>query len=212
MGLRVIGAGLPRTGTLSLKLALEQLGFGPCHHMVEMFANQQQLDAWCDVYDGKEPEWDDVLGDYRSCVDVPGMHFYRELAARYPEAKVILSTRSPESWVKSAWGTLVTEKSSNDFGHGPFTPFLNRMVARWQVNQPELFRGDFEGSIAAFQRHEAQVRAAIPAERLLVHSARDGWGPLCEFLGVPVPADPYPRTNSTQEWLDEAAKITTEAE
>lgn len=208
MALGVIGAGLPRTGTLSLKIALEQLGFGPCHHMVEMFSNQRQLDLWCDVYDGKQPEWDEVFGEFRACVDVPGMHFYRELAARYPDAKVVLSTRSPESWVKSARATLVNDRASNDFGHGPFTPFLDRMVARWRRNQPEIFEGTDEDAAEAFRRHEREVRAAIPADRLLVHTAKDGWGPLCAFLGVPVPATEYPRTNSTQDWLNEAAKIT----
>jgi Sulfotransferase domain len=95
MALRVIGAGFGRTGTHSLKLALEQLGFAPCHHMYEVRAHPEQLAFWQAAARGELPDWDEVFAGFAAQVDWPGARFWRELAEHFPHAKVILSVRRP---------------------------------------------------------------------------------------------------------------------
>jgi Sulfotransferase domain len=204
MTLQVIGAGLGRTGTLTLKTALEQLGFGPCHHMIEVFAHPEQMAFWKRAAEGEAVDWEEVFGAYRASVDWPSAHFYKELAARYPEAKVILSLRDPERWYDSMSETIL--KAMSQLGANTKLPadapgrFAEIIVAK------QTFNHDFSRAnvIAAFERHNAEVRRAIPAERLLVFDAAMGWGPLCKFLGVPVPATDFPRTNSREEFWTHA--------
>jgi hypothetical protein len=198
MGLQVIGAGYPRTGTLSLKLALELLGFGPCHHMAEFFTRPGLTELWSRGL-GEEPiDWERLLDGYRSCTDAPCCFFYQELAARYPEAKVILSIRSPESWWKSASATVMAGSPP-----GPVTPVI---AATSEVQRRRGSGGldprnpDPEAAVAAFNRHNDEVRQAIDPARLLVFEAKEGWDPLCAFLGVPVPDAPYPRVNTSEEF------------
>jgi Sulfotransferase domain len=201
MPLLVIGAGFGRTGTLSLKLALDRLGLGPCHHMRELFLHPGQIPVWQAATDGAPVDWEALLAGYRSIVDWPGCHFWRELADRYPAARVILTVRDPASWYRSASATIfrvVREKAPKD---DPVAR-AQRRLARTIVEQ--TFgggTGDEALATGVLELHDAEVKRAIPAERLLVYDVGEGWGPLCSFLGVPVPDEPFPRANTTEEFV-----------
>lgn len=200
MTLKVISAGFGRTGTMSLKLALEQLGFGPCYHMIEVIRNNaRQVPLWQAALEGKA-DFDAIFAGYQSAVDWPVAAVWRELADAFPEAKIILSTRSAESWFNSMAETILAQDEPGE-DWPPAAIEWSGMVGQVLARS---FGGamDRDGIIAAFHAHEAEVKAAIPAERLLVHQAKDGWGPLCAHLGVPVPDTPYPRTNSKDEFFE----------
>lgn len=202
MSLDIIGAGLGRTGTLSLKLALEQLGLGPCYHMMEVHRAPERARAWIEGFDGKPIDWDVAFAGYRSTVDWPACHFWRELAAYYPEAKVLLSKRSAASWYASVQNTILasTKRMSADLAkREPFHPGV--------LGQKILLEGVFDGRIddadhamAVFEAHNQAVIDAIPKSRLLVYEPGDGWEPLCDFFGVPVPDTEYPHANTTEDF------------
>jgi Sulfotransferase domain len=195
MVLSVIGAGLPRTGTASLKMALEQLGFGPCYHMSELIPRPERAQAWVDAADGKPVAWEKVFEGYHSTTDAPACHFYRQLMAQYPKAKVILSVRDPESWFSSTQETVLQ----------PFVMKVHVAMGTLDMcnkigwgTDPKLRDKDY--MLARFTRHNDDVIASVPREKLLVFEAREGWAPLCAFLGVPVPEGDYPRTNAREDF------------
>jgi hypothetical protein len=208
MPLQVIGAGLGRTGTFTLKTALEMLGFGPCHHMVEVLANPEQVPFWNRAADGEAVDWEEVFANYRAMVDWPGCHFYAELAERYPEAKVILSRRDPERWYESMSETILKSMGLMGFVAGQDVPADHPMRFGGVIIAQKTFNHDYSKAnvIAAFERHNAEVRRRIAPERLLEFDAVQGWEPLCAFLGVPVPDEPFPRTNSREEFWQHAEK------
>lgn len=191
MPLHVVGAGLGRTGTLSLKLALEQLGLGPCYHMLEVRAAPERLEHWNRIAAGEQVDWEEVFAGFRSTVDWPACNYWRELTARYPDAKVILSLRDPESWFRSTQATIFSEAVQSGA-----PPSIRKILT--DVVGDDL--SDRERCIAAFERHNASVRAGVPPEKLLVFDAKHGWEPLCAFLGVPVPGAPFPSVNTTDEF------------
>lgn len=206
MALEIIGAGFGRTGTNSLKLALEQLGFGPCHHMFEVRDNPAQLPAWEAAARGEAVDWDAMFQGYRAQVDWPGAAYWRQLARHYPEAKVILSVRDPDAWFDSVQATIgpfmTTQRGRHDDAH---MNAISEMCARFIAQ--DIFGNrmdDRDHAIAVFEAHAAEVRATIPADRLLVYETGSGWAPLCEFLGVPEPDEPYPSSNSTEEFRKRA--------
>jgi hypothetical protein len=199
MPLSVIGAGFGRTGTLSLKAALERLGFDPCHHMLEVAAHPDQVPYWERALDGEAIEWDDVLGRYRASVDWPSCHFYAELAARYPDAKVVLTERDPDRWYRSACDTIFAVMDRGG-PPGPAGAVL-RMATR--VVRDIAFGGSTKDAAAVkarMLRHNADVKRTIPADRLLVYQVSEGWEPLCRFLDVPVPDAPFPHVNTTDDF------------
>ena len=203
MSLKVIGAGFGRTGTRSLKEALEMLGFAPCHHMVEVFAHPEQVPLWDKAALGQMKNWDEIFATYNSSCDWPSCSFYKELADFYPKAKVILSLRDPKSWYKSVSSTIMPAMMKPKDGEqrrlpGIFGPLL--------IGE-KTFNYDFSEAnmIAVYERHNAEVKRTIPKDRLLVFEAKDGWEPLCKFLGVPVPDKPYPLMNTTEEFQARAA-------
>jgi hypothetical protein len=204
MTLKVIGAGLGRTGTLSLKLALEHIGFGPCYHMSEMLAQMRShLPLWIETARGN-PDWDAIFAGYPSTCDYPGCTSWRELAAKHPEAKVILTTRNPESWFESVSATIFSGEHRGRFESNPMmAEFFERMV----FNDVGSILGDRDAMIGYFNRWNQSVIDEVPAERLLVYRAGDGWEPLCTFLGVPVPAEPYPRVNSREEMTERTGEL-----
>jgi hypothetical protein len=194
--LKVIGAGFGRTGTSSLKIALEQLGFGRCYHFRNMLA-EWHVPRWRAILDGGAPDWDRMFRGYASTADFPTASRYRELAAYYPQAKVILSTRDAGDWYRSTRDTLLPLRRALPTWLPPFG-----LIA--EVTDKLLWRGAFEGRfedreymLQRYQCHLEEVRAAIPPERLLVFDVREGWEPLCAFLGVPVPETTFPRTNDS---------------
>jgi hypothetical protein len=199
MALKVVGAGLGRTGTKSLQTALNMLGFGPCHHMVEVFANPESMGLWIEAGAGR-PDWDAIFKGYVSMVDYPGARYWRELAAYYPDAKVLLSVRDPDKWFDSTQATIFSPGSPVDTAEGVFAQFFASFAGEII---PHLHDRAF--LTEHFRRHNEAVKAAIPPERLLVYEAGQGWGPLCDFLGVPVPQAPYPSENSTAEFVGRLA-------
>jgi len=193
MTLKVIGAGFGRTGTDSMREALNILGLGPCHHMFEVMTNEEQKRMWRAFVQGASLGWDQLFAGYVSCVDWPSAHYWRELADHFPAAKVVLTYRSAESWWESFEKTLLPVMyASTD------PASLGLALIRDQV-----FGGRPQDRAHAIQLYEANVEAVkttIAPERLLVHSAGDGWEPLCAFLGRPVPQEPYPSRNSASEF------------
>jgi hypothetical protein len=195
MPLDLIGAGLGRTGTLSLKLALEQLGFGPCYHMVEVFLKATRPHEWIKAAAG-ELDWETLFEGYAATVDYPGCIFWRELADRYPAARVILSVRDPADWFESTQSTIFAPRSVERLASSPMNEFFEKTVKRDYGNRIH----DREFMIEQFVRHNAEVERSIPRQRLLVYEVSQGWEPLCDFLGVDVPAAPFPRANSREEF------------
>jgi len=202
MSLKVIGAGYGRTGTLSLKLALEQLGFAPCYHMMEVFSHPGHSEQWEAIARGERADWAQFLSGYKAAVDWPSVYFYRELAAAFPDAKVILTERDPEKWYASISQTIFESLTRNLDGED--VPPVRRVQAKMikHLIGEKTFGNNLEKShvLDVYKKHNEEVKRTIPRDRLLVYDAPDGWGPVCKFLGVAVPQTPYPRTNSTEEF------------
>ena len=203
MPLKVIGAGLGRTGTLSLKVALEKLGFDKCYHMTEVIAHPDHVPVWEAAGRGEPVDWEALFRGYRATVDWPGCHFYREFLERYPEAKVILTVRDPERWYDSARQTIYAVRTA--FPRWGMPPRMRRLLAMTdRLIWDGVFRGRFEDktyAIEVFHRHNEEVRRAVPPDRLLVYEVKEGWGPLCASLGVPVPeGEPFPHVNDAEEF------------
>ncbi len=194
MRVRVVGAGLGRTGTKSLKDALERLLGAPCYHMLEVFVHPEHVPLWHAAAKGQMPDWHELLGGYAAAVDWPAAAFWPELSEALPDALVLLSVRDPESWWQSASETIFRE-----IGKHSGTPWYD-MVMELMANRFTSALGDRDAAIAAMERHNARVRATVPAHRLLEWRAGDGWEPLCAALGVPVPDEPFPHTNTRADW------------
>jgi hypothetical protein len=201
MTLSVIGAGFGRTGTLSLKFALEQLGLGPCYHMMEVFKNPDAPRQWLDAAEGRPVDWETVFDGYGATVDWPSASFYRTLADVYPKAKVILTLRDPNAWFDSTQATIF----AHDFGASP-NKIWGRMATRVVADLFDNRMHDREHVISVYERHNAEVRRVIAPERLLVYEVADGWAPLCDFLGVPAPEGDLPRVNSREEFAARFAR------
>ena len=205
MTLKVIGAGLGRTGTNSLKLALNMLGVGPCHHMEEVIMNMPvQVPLWQAAVDG-HPDWAAIYEGYNSAVDWPTAAFYGELSKAYPDAKFILTVRSPESWVASFGGTIykLMEESA---GAPPHMQAWLKMGKAVLAKSGVVAGLDEAGLKRAFIAHNDAVKAAIPIGRMLVYEVQQGWHPLCKFFGVTIPAEPFPKTNGRDEFWETIKK------
>jgi len=201
MTLSVIGSGFGRTGTMSLKLALDQLGLGPCYHMVEVFKNPAAPDLWSAAADDPaHADWATIFQGYNSTVDWPNATFYKELADAYPQAKVVHTERDAEAWYASTQATIFADRGPPDSDE-PFPRMLRKVIR-------SLFDGrmhDKDHVIGVYKAHNARVRETIPPERLLVYHVADGWGPLCAFLGVPEPEGATPKVNSREEFAARVA-------
>ena len=206
MNLEVIGASFGRTGTLSLKAALEELGFGPCYHMRELYEHPEHVGQWRAAMRGEPVDWERVLGGYRATVDWPGCTFYEELLERNPDAKVVLTVRDPQRWYESAHDTIYKASKASfsaAFGlAGLVMPRVRPINSASRFVSDLIWEGDFDGrfgdrgyAIETFERHNGGVERRVPPGRLLVYEVKQGWGPLCEFLGVEAPDKPFPHLN-----------------
>ena len=200
MGLKIIGSGFGRTGTMSTKMALEQLGFGPCHHMVEVMGNPSQPAHWHALAAGEDVDWAAVFSGYTSQVDFPGAAVWHELSIAFPDAKVIHTERPEDEW----W-TSYSQTIGKFFEHRKNLPLPPPVAAIFETMDKLLVKGVLGGldrnqSIAAYRRNNEKVRATIPADQLLVFTPTDGWDPLCRFLDVPVPEGKFPRSNAREEF------------
>ncbi|WP_019632444.1 sulfotransferase family protein [Actinomadura atramentaria] len=205
--LTAIGAGFGRTGTSSLKAALELLGLGPCHHMKEVLDVPEQVRAWGRAAHGAPVDWGELLRGYRSAIDWPSARYWRALAARYPDARIILTERDPDAWYESTLNTIYAFSRQRAPMDDPAMRAIREMVDATVWNG--VFGGRFEDrahAIGVYLRNSEEVRAEVPADRLLVYRPGDGWEPLCDFFGLPVPAEPYPHLNDRATILAEAAE------
>ena len=198
MGLRVVGVGLGRTGTNSLKLALEQLLGAPCHHMLELFEHPEQIALWTAAAEGN-PDWPATFDGYAATVDWPGAAFWRQLVVEYPDAIVLLSKReSADAWWRSANRTIFEIFNGDAQLPPPMTAWFE--TVRGMLRDAGIDPADEETSKAGYERHLDDVRAAVPAERLVEWTAGDGWEPLCAALGLAVPDEAFPHVNTTDEF------------
>jgi len=210
--MRLIGAGLPRTATMSQKVGLELLGLAPCYHMVTVFADLPVAAKWQQALDGTlHPA--EILEDFPATVDWPGSFYYKELMEAFPDAKVLLSDREGEAWARSMRETIY----ESIYGEGlvglmararrlvdPDWDVCSRMLeGMWErsglMNGPGTTN---EHMAAACERYNAEVKAYVPADRLLVWKPQDGFEPLCAFLELPVPDAPFPRVNDSAAFGD----------
>ena len=204
MALKVIGAGFGRTGTLSLKVALEQLGYGPCHHMKEVMLNTDQAEWFSQASKGVEVDWHEVFNKYSSAVDWPAAAYYQELAESFPDAKIVLGVRDPDAWYESVENTIFRVIPN-------FPKWIRFIFPRsdkvFNMIEKTIWQGEFSGqfedkgtAIQVFNERIETIKKMFPPERLLIHTSKDGWEPLCEFLDVDIPDTPYP-------WVNDSAKI-----
>ncbi len=213
MALKIVGVGLGRTGTNSLKVALEQLLGAPCHHMFEVIAHPQQVPLWERAVRGEDVDWDALFDGYAATVDWPSCAFWREIAAANPDAPVLLSTRdSPQTWWSSFEQTIVPALQ------GPMMSDYPELM-RGQEMVRELFDKHFtpefadrDAAIAEYERHCEDVRRAVPAERLIEWQPRDGWGPICAGLGIAVPQTPFPHENSSEDFGEKVERSISDSE
>jgi len=204
--MKVIGAGLPRTGTLSQKVALEMLGFEPCYHMVNVLGDLDLATGWRQALDG-DADWDTIFEGCQASVDWPGSFFYKQLMQHYPEAKVLLSVRDGHAWARSMretiWGLFYDDvlmqyvSTARAIVDPQWDSYISMMKEMWEqsglLNDGENTTAEWMA--AAMERYHDEVKSTVPADRLLVWTASDGWEPICEFLDVPVPDTPFPRLN-----------------
>ena len=193
MGLKIIGAGFGRTGTESMKRALDMIGFGPCYHMLEVLGRPKRSQTWVDIAHGRQkPDWDAVFEGYQATVDWPAAYFWKEIASHFPEAKILLTVRSVDSWYNSMDTTILKvlrpAEDPETVGHA---------VVKHAQFQNDLSR---ENVIRTFEAHYDDVRRSVSSERLLVYELGSGWEPLCAFLGCDVPDAPFPRGNDAEEF------------
>jgi len=201
MTLQVVGAGFGRTGTLSMKAALEQLGFGPCYHMAEVIVHPHFAEHWMTAASGQPVKWDVVFNGYKAAVDWPACSFYREQAEHFPNAKVILTLRDMNTWFDSCQATIFNIMKVPPEVVPPHMAHVARLARK--LVQEHTFGDrldDREHCIAVHLAHIEEVKRAIPPERLLVFEVKQGWDPFCKFLGVPVPETPFPRVNERENF------------
>lgn len=187
---------------MSLKLALEKLLGGPCYHMLEVFPRPDHIAMWRGVLEGKKPDWDRLFDGYVAAVDWPAAAFWHDIADAYPDAIILLSTRDTDSWWRSADGTIL---------EGAFRRFPGEADDPWRVMVTKLFEETFtpnyldeDAAKQAYQRHNADVRATAPKDRLVDWKIGEGWEPLCAALGLAVPDEPFPHANTTEDFRGRA--------
>lgn len=213
MALKIIGSGMGRTGTHSLKEALEHLGFGKCYHMIELLQNPKGLSCFIDAENGKNPDWESLFTGYLSAIDYPVARYYKQLMKFYPDAKIIHTIRDSESWYQSCVETIFWA-SKPDAGRifkmmlrMPFSKGLRQRLPVLKYNGmlvEKEFGNDLKDKatvIRKYNERNKEVLATVPKEKLLVFKAQEGWEPLCKFLDVPVPATPYPKSNTKTEFI-----------
>lgn len=203
MTLQIIGSGFGRTGTMTMKDALGVLGFGPTHHMTEVMAHPEQLAHWQAVFAGRPVDWNAVYAGYASQVDWPGASAWEQALKAFPEAKVIHTERPEAEWWASFDKTI--GKFFRHFRAMPLPPEfrqLFRVMSEGFMSQTFDDPSDRDCAIDAYRRNNARVRALVPSERLLVFNVAEGWEPLCRFLGVPVPQQPFPHHHIRREFWE----------
>ena len=190
--MEVIGVGIGRTGTLSLKVALEKIGFAPCYHMLDVIMHPGDIKIWLAIGGGKDLDWKKLFKKYKAGVDYPFPTNYLKYLEKNPNTKVILTIRDPEDWYESAKETIYPIQRVL-INWLPFGKIVGRTTI-WH----KLFNGRFkdrEFAIDVFKKHIEEVKVNVPKEQLLIYNIKEGWGPLCEFLNVQIPRESFPHVN-----------------
>lgn len=201
MALAIIGSGFGRTGTMSTKMALQQLGFGPCHHMIEVIENPAQPAHWKAIGAGEKVVWAEVFDGYKSQVDWPGAAIWRETSVAFPDAKVLHTERPEDEWWNSFSVTISKffERAPN-MSLPPHIADIFQTMSGWFMKNTFADCTDRACAISAYRRNNEEVRDTIPGERLLVFNVAEGWGPLCRFLETTEPLTPFPRSHPRDEF------------
>ncbi|MBU2877384.1 sulfotransferase family protein [Aliiglaciecola lipolytica] len=194
MTIKIIGAGMGRTGTASLKVALETLGLGQCYHMTEVLKNPKTATDWINAAEGNA-DWDKIFNGYTATVDNPGCNYWKELADYYPQGKVILTVRDADKWFESTSETIHSSAFAGFIKNSPFGEMVQKTV--WDIMENRM--DDRKYMIDFFNNRTAEIIDYIAPERLLVYKVSEGWEPLCNFLDIPVPDTEFPRINSRDE-------------
>ncbi len=200
MPLDIIGVGYGRTGTLSLKQALETIGYADCYHMSEVVAHPEHSTLWINAWKGEDP-WEVIFHGYRATVDWPSVAFWPRLMNYYPDAKLLLTTRDAESWYRSASNTIFKAMKEGMLSDEPAR--RERIEMAKDIIVDGTFGGDLDDKttvLAAYQKNIDRIYKEVPKERLIVFDSAEGWEPLCNALEVPIPTVPYPRVNTTEEF------------
>ena len=201
--LKVIGAGFGRTGTHSLGMALEKLGFGPCYNIYEFAKNPDHADLWNKAMDGKAVDWTYIFDSYQSAVEWPGVAFLDELIGHFPHSRVILTLRDPKSWYESASRTIFEGLELSTYNPDPLKRERSDILRRLILER--TFGGQHwnkEHSMDVYRKHIQHVLRTVPQERLFQFDVKNGWKPLCDFLQKPVPKEAFPRLNERGDFLD----------
>ena len=196
--MKVIGAGLGRTGTNSLKIALEQLLDGPCYHMFELFQRPEDVSVWHACTKGEDVDLQALLNGWVATVDWPGAPLFDKLATAFPDAKVLLSLRDAEEWYRSANRTIFQVRRDGAGNPNPLAELVDEQFEKWLTGNVD----NKSETIAAFNRHNERVRQTIPADRLIEWHTGDGWGPICAGLSMPEPSTPFPHSNASGDFQD----------
>ena len=210
--MKVFGAGFGRTGTMSLKFALEKLGIGPCYHMREVVSRPSHIKLWYDISRGEEyPNWNRLFSGFNSAVDFPVCLFYKQLINKFPDAKFILTLRDFDTWYKSTANTIYKVPTIlPDWFERVVYPIRMFIVMQVNLIWVGLFKNNFtdrESTKLVYYEHIESVKKIIPVDKLLIYNVKEGWDPLCEFLDVDVPGIPFPKVNDTAEMLRNFAII-----
>lgn len=212
--MKVIGAGFGRTGTKSLQQALEIIGYDKCYHMVTLFQNTPDIKYWETAAKGGEVNWGELFQGYKSVVDFPGSLYYKELMEIYPDAKVILTVRDSDSWYKSTMATIYSFSPSiftklKLLLTSPFVSKSAQLIRIVKMNNATLWQGLFKGkfedktyAINVFEKHIEDTKRHVSPDKLLIFEVKDGWKPLCDFLGKPIPDVPFPKVNTSETFHD----------
>ena len=213
MALQVIGTGQARTGTTSLKAALEHLGFGKCYHMIELMNHPDHLIYFEKAQRGEDVNWDELLKGYHSACDMPIIAYYKQVIKKYKDVKVIHTTRDPEAWYKSMTDTIFWAVNPSPgrilrmMIRLPFSSTLRKRLKILKFNGKmvtEFFGNDLKDKtkvISHFNEYEKEVFNTIPKTNMLLYDVKSGWEPLCKFLNVPVPSIPFPKSNTKDEFV-----------
>ena len=203
MALNIIGSGFGRTGTMSMKEALTTLGFGPCHHMIEVMENPAQPPHWKQIAAGEKVDWEQVFDGYHAQVDWPGAHVWPETVKAFPDALVLHTERPEDAWWNSFDKTI--GKFFRNYTELELPPPIYEIfdtMYRWFVQENFSDLADRDAVVAAYRRNNERVRDTVPADRLLIYQPGDGWEPLCRFLEVPVPEGEFPHRHPQKEFWE----------
>lgn len=213
MSIKIIGAGFPRTGTTSLKRSLEMLGYTKTYHMKELLVHPDKLHHWLELEENRTTDWDTLYDGYQATVDFPGYPYYKEHMERYPDAKVILTVRPFEKWYESAYNTVWQAGPQNlqqklaMMWRMATSSRIRKVIPCIKMVKRVFWEKQFEGRFldkefakSVWDRHIEEVKNYVPEDKLLVYDVRDGWAPLCSFLGMPEPTEPLPHLNKKENF------------